>query len=605
MSKLLRLLGYVKKYRHLVALNIICNILLAMFTIASVPAIIPFLQILFGQVPVVKKEVELRTNLSNVLDWIQWKFSSLISSMGQENATILVCGSIVVLFFFSNLFRYFSLYFMSPVRVGIIRDIREKLFTKILDLPLSYFSEERKGDLMSRVTSDVQEIEWSILGVLEALFREPVIIIGSLIYMIYISPQLTIFAFVMILVIGIVIGTVSKTLKKQSTKVLESLGNVMTIIEESLGGLRIIKGFNAEKFTKEKFTKENNHFRNTMVKLLRRRDLASPLSEWLGISIVAILIVYGSTLVFNKEMQPAAFMAFLFAFFRVIDPAKNLSNAWSNVQKGFAAMDRVEKILDADLQIHEDKMPVSVTEFKKSIKFENVCFKYQNSDAWIIQDIDLELRKGKSIALVGPSGAGKSTLMDLIPRFQEVYGGRVLLDGLDIRKYKIKDLRNLMGIVSQDAILFNDTIYNNIVFGQENVNEEQVIAAAKIANAHTFISHLDNGYHTNVGDRGSKLSGGQRQRITIARAVLKNPPVLLLDEATSALDSESERLVQQALTELMKNRTSIVIAHRLSTIMDADEILVMKAGRIVERGTHEHLMEQEGEYFGLVKLQSF
>lgn len=605
MSKIIRLLGYVKKYKHLVALNIICNILLSIFTIASVPAIVPFFKILFDQVQVVHKEVILKSNLSNIIEWVQWKFSYLIVTLGQEKATMLVSGCIIILFFFSNFFRYFSLFFMSPVRVGIIRDIRQKLFSKILDLPLSYFSEERKGDLMSRITADVQEIEWSILSVLEAFFREPIIIIGALACLIYISPQLTIFAFVMILVIGLVIGTVSKTLRRQSTTVLESLGNVMTIIEESLGGLRIIKGFNAEEYTKRKFVKENNHFRDTMVKLLRRRDLASPLSEWLGITVVSILIVYGSSLVFNHKMEAASFLAFLFAFFRVIDPAKNLSNAWSNVQKGFAAMERVEKILHADNLIKEDPNPLPVKEFNKTIRFEQVGFKYNNSESYVLENINLELYKGKSIALVGPSGAGKSTLMDLIPRFQDVTSGSVFLDGTDIRKYNLKDLRDLMGIVSQDAILFNDTIYNNIVFGQKNITEEQVIAAAKIANAHDFISHSEQGYQTNVGDRGTKLSGGQRQRITIARAVLKNPPVLLLDEATSALDSESERLVQQALTQLMQNRTSIVIAHRLSTIMDADEILVMKDGKILERGTHNDLMKLQGEYFGLVKLQSF
>ncbi|HMG14471.1 MAG TPA: ABC transporter ATP-binding protein [Saprospiraceae bacterium] len=605
MSKIIRLLGYVKKYKHLVALNIICNILLSIFTIASVPAIVPFFKILFDQVQQVQKEVILKSNFSNIIEWVQWKFSYLISTMGQQKATMLVSGSIIVLFFLSNFFRYFSLYFMSPVRVGIIRDIRQKLFSKILELPLSYFSEERKGDLMSRVTSDVQEIEWSILSVLEALFREPIIIMGALACLIYISPQLTIFAFAMILIIGLVIGTLTKTLKRQSTTVQESLGNVMTIIEEALGGLRIIKGFNAEKYTESKFIKENNHFKNTMVRLLRRRDLASPLSEWLGVSIVAILIVYGSSLVFGHKMEAASFLAFLFAFFRVIDPSKNLSNAWSNVQKGFAAMERVEKILHADNLIKEDPSPLEVKTFAKSIRFDNVDFKYSNSDSYVLSDINLELYKGKSIALVGPSGAGKSTLMDLIPRFQDVYAGSIFIDGVDIRKYKLKDLRDLMGIVSQDAILFNDTIYNNIVFGQENITEDQVIAAAKIANAHDFISQTDQGYLTNVGDRGTKLSGGQRQRITIARAVLKNPPILLLDEATSALDSESERLVQQALTHLMQNRTSIVIAHRLSTIMDADEILVMRNGKIVERGTHNELMEQQGEYFGLVKLQSF
>ena len=605
MSKLFRLLGYVKKYKYPVILNIVCNILLSVFTIATIPAIIPFLQILFKQTPRRLEPVELKSNLGNIADFVQWKFSTMINTMGEERSVLLACSFLIILFFLSNLFRYLALFVISPVRVGIIGDIREALFSKIMRLPLSYFSEERKGDLMSRITADVQEIEWSILNVLEAVFREPILIMGSLAYMLYVSPALTLFAFGMILIIGLVVGTISKTLRKQSGEAQIRLGAVTSIIEESLGGLRVIKGFNAENYQQEKFNTENSAFKRTMIRILRRRDLASPLSEWLGVSIVSLLIVYGSSLVFQGAMQASSFMAFLFAFFRVIDPAKSLSNAWSNIQKGFAAMERIDFIMKADESIKDDPDARSVEKFIDKIEFRDVSFNYKNSGTEVLQDINFTLRSGKTIALVGASGSGKSTLLDLIPRFHDPAKGKILLDGIEIHKLKIRDLRNLMGIVTQDAILFNDTIYNNIVFGQEGVSEADVIAAAKTANAHNFIETTEGGYQANVGDRGSKLSGGQRQRITIARAVLQNPPILLLDEATSALDSESEKLVQEALNQLMKNRTSLVIAHRLSTIMQADEILVMNNGRIVERGTHSELLEMKGEYYALVQLQSF
>lgn len=605
MSKLSRLLGFVKKYKFLVVLNILSNILLSLFTIATIPAIIPFLQILFRQSPRRLEPVQLNGNFSNITDYIQWKFSYLITSVGEEKAVLIACGMLIVLFFLSNLFRYLALFFISPVRYGVISDIRESVFAKIMRLPMSYFSEERKGDLMSRITADVQEIEVSILSVLEAIFREPLMIMGALAFMLYTSPTLTLFAFGMILVIGLVISIISRTLRKNSGEAQQRLGSVTSIIEETIGGLRVIKAFNAEQYQQAKFESENTLYRKTLVKLLRKRDLASPLSEWLGVSIVALLIVYGSTLVFKGEMQASTFMAFLFAFFRVIDPAKSLSNAWTNIQKGFAAMDRIDMVLDADESIKDAPGAVSLAKFSSAIEFRNVNFSYRNTETVVLRDINFSIPAGKTIALVGASGSGKSTLLDLIPRFHDVVSGEILVDGVNIKDIRIHDLRELMGIVTQDAILFNDSVYNNIVFGQKGVTQAQVEEAARTANAHGFIEAMEEGYNTNVGDRGSKLSGGQRQRITIARAVLKNPPILLLDEATSALDSESEKLVQQALNVLMKNRTSLIIAHRLSTIMQADEILVMNAGSIIERGTHDELMALKGEYYALVQLQSF
>lgn len=600
-----RLMGYLRNYKPNVGLNILSNILTALFTALSIPLLIPFLEILFERRDPVMTRPEWSWNVDTITQTINYQLSQLIESQGRETALVYVCGAILAVFFLKNLFRYLSMFFMAPVRNGIIRDIRQQLFDKTLALPLSYFSEERKGDLMSRISGDVQEVEWSILNVLEAVFREPLIIAGALGFMIYVSPSLTLFVFVLMIFTGVVIGGIGRSLKRSSGQVQEKLGNLMSIIEETLSGLRIIKGFNAEGYQHDKFKKENNDYRRILTRLLWRRDLSSPLSEFLGIATVAVLLWYGSRQVFGGDLQAETFLTFIFAFYNVIEPAKSFSRSFYSIQKGIAAMQRVEQVLDAEVRIREAPQAKAIRGFERSVEYRSVSFAYNNVEGPVLQDINLEINKGQVIALVGSSGAGKSTLVDLLPRFYDVTKGSILIDGVDIRECRLRDLRALMGLVSQEAILFNDTIYNNIVFGKEKVSEEEVIEAAKIANAHEFITGMENGYRTNIGDRGSKLSGGQRQRLTIARAVLRNPAILILDEATSALDSESEKLVQSALQRVMENRTAIVIAHRLSTIQHADEIIVMKDGRIIERGTHRELLSKAGEYQKLVELQAF
>ncbi len=603
MKSFWRLLQYIRNYRLYVVGNIVSNILTALFTVVSAPLLIPFINILFGKTDLVSTPP---ASWWQDLEYsINYLTSRIIFTFGREQALVYVCAAIVTMFFFKNLFHYLSLFFMAPVRNGIIRDLRKQLFDKILHLHLGYFSEKRKGDLMSRITADVQEVEWSILNVLEAIFREPLIIIGSLVTMIFLSPSLTLFVFVLMFFTAFIIGAIGRTLRKSSHEVQEKLGTLVSIVEETLGGLRIIKGFNAEAYQGQKFDSENNAYRRLLTKVLWRRDLASPLSEFMGIGVVAVLLWYGSRQVFNDELQAATFLTFIYVFYNVIQPAKQFTRAIYNVQKGIAAMLRVEKVLDARNNIQEAPGALPIADFKQAIEYRSVGFAYKPEEGNVLMDIDLYIPKGKIIALVGASGAGKSTLADLLPRFYDVQQGGIFIDGVNIKNYKLRDLRSLMGIVSQEAILFNDTIYNNIVFGLENASEEDVIRAAKIANAHDFIMATELGYQTNIGDRGSKLSGGQRQRLTIARAVLKNPPILILDEATSALDSESEKLVQEALLHLMKHRTSIVIAHRLSTIQHADEIVVMRDGRIVEQGSHRELLNRAGEYQKLVELQAF
>lgn len=607
MSSFWRLMRYLGKYRGLVLGNIASNILTAVFTVVAIPLLAPFLNLLFSEddSSLVRELPPDGGGVSYANEWLNYQLSQLIINLGKEQALIYVIGAIIAAFFLKNLFRYLALFFMAPVRNGVVRDLRKQLFDKVLDLPLAYFSEERKGDTISRISSDVQEVEGSILNVLEAVFREPLIIAGSLGYMVYVSPSLTVFVFGLILFTAFIIGGIGRTLKRSSSIVQEKLGAIVAILEEALGGLRIIKGFNAEDYQRRKFSRENNGYRITLTRLLWRRDLSSPLSEFLGITVVAILLWYGSRLVFSGNMNAEVFLTFIFAFYNVIDPAKSFSKAYYHIQKGIGAMERIELILDAPNAIQEKETALPIRDFQSEIVYRDVHFRYRPEETEVLQNIDLHISKGKVIALVGPSGAGKSTIVDLLPRFYDVTGGQILIDGQDIRNYRLQDLRNLMGIVSQEAILFNDTIYNNIVFGLKDIQPEQVEQAARIANAHDFILATEHGYQTNIGDRGNKLSGGQRQRLTIARAILKNPPILILDEATSALDSESEKLVQGALVELMKNRTSIVIAHRLSTIQHADEIVVMKAGKIIERGTHQNLLEQKGEYRKLVALQAF
>lgn len=600
-----RLMGYLRNYKLNVGLNIVSNILTALFTALSIPLLIPFLEILFERREAVTVRPEWAWNVEAITQTINYQLSQIIANQGRETALVYVCGAILAVFFSKNLFRYLSMFFMAPVRNGIIRDVRQQVFSKMLVLPLSYFSEERKGDIMSRITSDVQEVEWSILNVLEAVFREPFIIAGALGFMLYVSPSLTVFVFGLMIFTGVVIGGIGRSLKRSSGKVQEKLGSLVSIIEETLSGLRIIKGFNAEAYQEEKFSRENNDYRRTLTHLLWRRDLSSPLSEFLGIGTVAVLLWYGSRQVFGGDLQAETFLTFIFAFYNVIDPAKSFSKSFYSIQKGVAAMQRVEQVLDAEVSIVEAPRPKPLTGFSSHIVYDGVSFAYRPGEGPVLEDIHLRIDKGKIVALVGSSGAGKSTLVDLLPRFYDVGSGSIRIDGVDIRDYPLKDLRDLMGIVSQEAILFNDTIYNNIVFGMEGVEEADVIRAARIANADDFIRATESGYQTNIGDRGSKLSGGQRQRLTIARAVLRNPPILILDEATSALDSESEQLVQAALQRVMQNRTAIVIAHRLSTIQHADEIIVMKDGRIIERGSHRELLGKAGEYQKLVELQAF
>jgi len=577
---------------------------MVVFSVFSIPMLIPFLEILFGQKELVTEAKPSAFDIETMVHNFNFELSQIIINNGKEQALIYLCVAIVVIFFLKNLFRYLSVFFMASVRNGIVRDVRQSLFDKILVLPLSYFSDEKKGDIMSRLTVDVQEIENSILSVVETIIREPLMIIGALSFMIYLSPSLTFFVFFLLIFTAVVIGGIGKALKKQSSKVLERQGSLISTLEESLSGLRIIKAFNAEPHQSRKFLKENNSYRTLLTRLLWRRDLSSPLSEFMGITVVAVLIWYGFREVNSGAISVAAFIAFLYAFFTIIEPAKKFASASYKIQKGIAAVERIEVILNAENNIVDAPDAQSFSTFQSEVEFENVSFHYKKDDGTVVENINFKIPKGKTVALVGSSGAGKSTLADLLPRFYDVSEGAILLDGKDIRNIKLNDLREQMGIVSQEAILFNESIFNNIAFGKKEVTEEQVIAAAKIANAHDFIKETEQGYQTNIGDRGMKLSGGQRQRLTIARAVLKDPPILILDEATSALDSESEKLVQDALEKLLKNRTSLVIAHRLSTIQHADEILVMKDGKIIERGTHSELLSQDGEYGKLVALQN-
>jgi ABC-type multidrug transport system fused ATPase/permease subunit len=605
---MLRLLQYYRPYKRLLLFAVICNLLMSVFMVISIPVLQPFLQILFNNQP---------TNTATTPDpgksvsgfaGIEQKtsafFADLIATHGRDQALLIVCIFLVGIFFGKNLFRYLSMYFLAPVRNGIVRDIRQKLVNKMLALPLSYYSEERKGDLMSRISADVQEIEWSIVGVVESIAREPIVILGSIAFMVWVSPSLLLFVLGLMLFSGIIIGTVGRSLRRQSGEAQHRLGILGALVEETLGGLRIIKGFNAESWQSARYATENDGYARTMTALYRRKDMASPLSEFLGIGVVSVLLWFGAKQVFEGHITAATFITFLYAFYNVIEPSKALSGAMYSIRKGMGAVERVEAVLHADLLIQDAPEAKRKTGFEHNIEFKNVSFQYPNAERHALQNIQMIVPRGKIVALVGASGAGKSTIADLLPRFYDPNEGQILIDGIDIRQLQLRDLRSLLGIVSQDAILFNDTVAANIAFGLDTATHDNIVAAAKAANAHEFIQQMPDQYQTNIGDRGSKLSGGQRQRLTIARALLKNPPILILDEATSALDSESEQLVQLALERLLENRTALVIAHRLSTVQHADEIIVLDQGRIVERGNHDYLMENGHYYKKLVELQA-
>jgi subfamily B ATP-binding cassette protein MsbA len=606
MKQLKQILKYVfPKYWKNAALNFLFILLMVIFGLFSFTMVIPFLQVLFNDQPPVDALMPWKLSMENIQNNFNYFLNHIIQHYGKTEALLYVSVFVVIAVFFKTGFWYAARYVMAPLRVGAIKDIRNSLYQKILGLPLSYFSDERKGDIVSRMTNDVNEIENSIIRSIDVMFKEPISIMISLGVLIYMSPQLTLFVLVLLPISGLIIGRLGSTLRKSSSKAQGKLGDIMSIIDETLSGLRIIKAFNAERKMKERFNHENLTYSGIMIKMWRRRELASPLSEFLGTVVMVLVLWFGGRLVLNGEsaMSGPELIGFIVIFSQIINPAKAFSDAFYNIQKGIASSERIDAILKASEKINEIEHPVSIDSFNQQIHYNNIQFKYL--DDWVIKGIDLKVEKGKTVALVGQSGSGKSTLVDLLPRFYDVNEGSIEIDGTDIRNLKLKNLRKLMGVVNQESILFNDTVFNNIAFGVENATLEQVVEAAKIANAHEFISEMPQGYQTNIGDRGGKLSGGQRQRISIARAILANPPIMILDEATSALDTESEKLVQESLTRLMQNRTSIVIAHRLSTVVHADLICVIHEGKIVEQGTHKELLAQNGYYKKLNDAQMF
>lgn len=598
MKKYSRIFNYLKDFKAKIALYFLFIILSILFSIVSLGMLSPFFDLIFKG-----DNGGLGNTSGNPFN--EFLRNLLVRQMGSldpKGALAIICVIIVVSIFLKNLFLYLSFYVLNPLKNTIVNTLRSELYNKILKLPIGYFTEKRKGDLISRTTNDVAEVEASLVGALEGWIRDPLTILLNFAVLFYISPQLTFAIIICIPVIGYILGRVSRSLKKQSNEAAIKHGESLSVMDETLNGLRVIKAFNIESLLRSRFSRINDELLNAKNKISRRRDMASPMSEFLGVLVFVGILWFGGQLVLSKELlEPSIFLAYLALFYNIINPVKTLSTSFSNMQKGSAAIDRIEEVLKTPVTVDDNPQGKKLETFTDKIEFRNVRFAYE--DAVILDDIDLTIRKGQTIALVGSSGAGKSTLADLVPRFHDVTSGEVLIDGTNIRNYSLQSVRSLMSIVTQEPILFNDTIAANIALGQQGATEEEIIRAAKIANAHDFIVRKEGGYSSNIGDRGSKLSGGERQRLTIARAVLKNPPILILDEATSSLDTESERLVQDAINNMMQNRTSIVIAHRLSTIRHADEIIVLQKGKIVERGSHDRLITQNGFYKKLVDMQ--
>tara|TARA_R110002012_G_scaffold59244_2_gene154688 strand:- start:3321 stop:5141 length:1821 start_codon:yes stop_codon:yes gene_type:complete len=601
-----KILRFAKPYRKYGFLNIFFNILYALFSALSFAALIPMLDVLFK--PEKKVLVEpVYEGMGQLKDYLQDYINFRVNAYSGDDemkGLVLVIGLVLILFLLKNFFNYLAMYFITFLRNGVLKDIRNKMYAKIVDLPISYYSEKRKGDVIARITSDVLEIQHSFLSILELIVREPLTILFTIVIMFGISTKLTLFVFVFIPIAGMIISRIGKSLKKKSDRVQREQGQFLSIVEETLGGLRVIKAFNSESRFYKTFTTSTNRFFNFSNKLLNRQNLASPTGEFLGILVIGVLLWFGGKMVLiDKTLDASSFIAYMGLAYNILTPAKAISKASFGVKKGNSAAERVLEILETENPIVEKKEAVVKRTFDEGIDITNVSFKYENE--YVLKKFNLKVPKGKTVALVGQSGSGKSTIANLMTRFYDVNEGEIKIDGIDIREFTKKSLRNLMGLVTQDSILFNDTVKNNIGLGKEEATEEEIIEAAKIANAHDFISELPQGYNSNIGDSGNKLSGGQKQRLSIARAVLKNPPIMILDEATSALDTESERLVQDALEKMMQNRTSIVIAHRLSTIQNADTIVVLQKGEIVEQGSHAQLMDKDGVYKKLVTMQSF
>ena len=597
-----RLMSYLFNYKKEVTLAVLFNILTAIFTVLSAPLISPFLDILFLDSAQGSHFAE--STMLEQEKWFKQQLFYFIAQNGKMKALQYVCFAILGVFLLKNVSRYFALFFMAPVRNGVVKDIRNKLFTKALSLSPSFYTRERKGDLIARVSTDVQEIETSILQVLETIFREPLIIILSIGLMIYISPPLTGIVLLMLAFTTFVIGGIGKKLKQSSQEVQQALGIILSRWEESLGGIKTIQSFNAERYKEQQFDLENNFYRKKTIRMLQRRDLSSPLAEFLGISVITVLLWIGAQQVFEKQIEAGTFFAFLFAFFNVIDPAKSFSRAYFDIRKGMAALARVEEILHYKSEVIPPTHPVPFTTFEKEITFDRVSFQYPGSTQKVLDNVSFSLSKGKKIALIGPSGAGKTTICELMARFYDVTEGRITIDGIDIKKISLSDLRSAFSVISQETTLFYDTILGNITLGREDIPKKEVIAAARIAQAHEFIMETLVGYNTNIGDRGLMLSGGQRQRIALARALLRDTPIMIMDEATSAVDTKVENAIQSDISPYLKNKTLLIIAHRSNSIQHVDEILVIHEGKILEQGSPDSLFKKKGAFWKWMQLQT-
>lgn len=599
---------YIKPYKKYAAFNIVANVFYAIFSTLSFVAFIPLLEVLFKEEKQKTVHQPVWTDISHIKDYmsdtINYEWVNYINAHGFVAALSLVMIMLVILIFLKNISNYLALFFMTFLRNGVLRDMRNDMYEKVLSLPVSFFSERRKGDVITRMTSDVNEVQWASFIILEIIVREPLTIIFSIATMLFLNVKLTLFIFVFTPLAGFVISVIGKKLRARSHEVQKYNSAFLSHVEETLSGMKIIKGFNAEQKFTNKFKNITNNIFHARNRLINRQNLAHPVSEFMGVLVIVVILWFGGRMVLiEKTLSPSVFLAFIALAYNILTPAKAIAKASYTIKKGMASVERIFTILEAETPLKDKPDAIEKQDFEKEILFDHVTFRYEDEN--VLKNVNFTVKKGETVALVGQSGSGKTTIANLLLRFYDVNDGAIKVDGIDIRDMTKHSLRNLMGLVTQDSILFNDTVKNNIALSKENATDEEIVAAAKIANAHDFIMELPNGYDTNIGDSGNRLSGGQKQRLNIARAILKNPPVMVLDEATSALDTESEKLVQDALDKLMQNRTSVVIAHRLSTIKNADKIIVMQRGEIQEMGTHQELMAQKSIYHKLIMLQSF